>query len=62
MQLSIGLVSRVPAHVYCIHAGKIFVFAIAADIFFADAVVQFATLIFQLVNSEALPNVSAVDY
>ena len=56
-----GLVSRVPAHIYCIHAGKVLVFAITTDISFADAVVQFATLIFQLVDSKALPNVSAVN-
>ena len=56
-----GLVSRVPAHIYCIHAGKIFVFAVTADTSFADTVVQFAALIFNLINCEALPNVSAVN-
>ena len=62
MRFGIGLVSRGdPAHFYGVHAGEVFVFAVAADIAFADAVVQFATFVFQLVNGEALTDVSAVD-
>ena len=56
-----GLVSRVPAHLGGIHAGEVFVFAVAAKAAFADAVVQFTTFVFELVNSEALTDVSAVD-
>jgi hypothetical protein len=62
MQLSIGLVSRgVPAHFCGVHAGEVFVFAVAAETAFTDAVVQFAAFVFKLVNSEALADVSAVD-
>lgn len=61
MQFVIGLVSRVPAHVYCIHAGKVFVFAVAAEATFAHAVIQFTALVFQLVDSKTLTDVSAVD-
>jgi len=63
MQLLTGLVSDgVPAHFCGIHAGKVFIFAIAAQVIFADSVVQFATLVFELVDSKALSDVSAVDY
>ena len=57
-----GLVSRGdPAHFGGVHPGEVFVFAVAAEAPFADAVVQFAALVFQLVNGEALTDVSAVD-
>jgi len=57
-----GLVSNnLPAHFFCIHAREIFVFAVAADVAFAYAVVQFATLVFKLVNAETLADVRAVD-
>ena len=61
MPFSTGLVSRDPAHFGGVHAGKVFVFAITAKATFADAVVQFATLVFELVNGEALTDVSAMD-
>ena len=57
-----GLVSRWdPAHLGCVHAGEIFVFAVAAEGAFADAVVQLAPFVFNLVDMEALTDVSAVD-
>ena len=62
MQLSIGLVSDgVPAHFCSVHARKVLVFAVTADITFANAVVQFAALVFKLVDSKTLTDVSAVD-
>jgi len=62
MQLSIGLVSRgVPAHFGGVHAGKVFVFAVAAQAAFTDPVVQFAAFVFDLVDSKALADVSAMD-
>jgi hypothetical protein len=62
MQLSIGLVSDgVPAHFCSVHARKVLVFAVTTDTSFADAVVQFTTLIFNLIDCEALTDVSAVD-
>ena len=62
MQLTIGSVNKfVPAHAFSVHVSKILVFAVAAYTAFAYAVVQVATLIFQLVNSKTLTDVSAVD-
>ena len=62
MPSGIGLVSRWdPAHFGGVHAGEVFVFAVAAEAAFADAVVQLAAFVFQLVNREALTDVSAVD-
>jgi hypothetical protein len=61
MLFVIGLVSRIPAHFCGVHAGKVFVFAVTADITFANAVVQFAALVFKLVDSKTLTDVSAVD-
>ena len=57
-----GLVSRGdPAHFGGVHPGEVFVFAVAAKAAFADAVVQFAAFVFNLVDSKALADVSAVD-
>ena len=56
-----GSVSRDPAHFGGVDAGEVFVFAIAAETAFADAVIQLATLVFKLVDGEALTDVSAVD-
>ena len=62
MPFGTGLVSRGdPAHFCGVHASEVFVFAVAAKAAFADAVVQFAAFVFDLVNSEALTDVSAVD-
>ena len=61
MPSSTGLVSRDPAHFGGVHAGEVFVFAVAAKASFADAVVQFTAFVFNLVNVEALADVSAVD-
>jgi hypothetical protein len=61
MPSSTGLVSRDPTHFGGVHAGEVFVFAIAAKAAFADAVVQFAALVFDLVDAEALTDVSAMD-
>lgn len=57
-----GLVSDyLPAHFFRVHAREVFVFAVAADVVFANAVVQFASLVLQLVNAETLTDVCAVD-
>ena len=56
-----GLVSRVPTHFCGIHAGEVFVFAVAAEVAFAHSVVQFAALVFKLVDGKTLTDVSAVD-
>jgi hypothetical protein len=62
MLLVTGLVSRWdPAHFGGVHTGEVFVFAVAAKTAFADAVVQFTTLVFELVNGEALTDISAMD-
>ena len=62
MQFVIGLVSnRVPAHLCGVHAGEVFVFAIAAEAAFTYAIVQFAAFIFNLINSKTLTDVSAID-
>jgi hypothetical protein len=62
MRFRIGLVSKaIPAHAFGVHVGKIFVFAVAAYTAFTDAVIQVATLVFQLVNSKTLTDVGAVD-
>ena len=51
----------VPAHFCSIHARKVLVFAVTTDTSFADAVVQFAAFIFNLIDGEALTDVSAMD-
>ena len=56
-----GSVSRDPAHFGGVHPGKVFVFAVAAQAAFTDPVVQFAAFVFDLIDSKALPNVSAMD-
>ena len=62
MPSSTGLVSRWdPTHFGGVHAGEVFVFAIAAETALADAVVQFAAFVFNLVDAEALTDVSAMD-
>ena len=61
MQLSTGSVSRDPAHFCGVHTGEVFVFAVAAKAAFTYSVVQFTTLVFKLVDGEALTDVSAVD-
>ena len=61
MLFVIGLVSRIPAHFCGVHAGKVFVFAVAAQAAFTDSVVQFAAFVFDLVDSKALADVSAMD-
>ena len=61
MPFSTGLVSRDPAQLGGVHTGEVFVFAVAAKATFADAVVQFAAFVFDLVDGEALADVSAVD-
>ena len=62
MQFDTGLVSDyLPAHFFCIHARKVFVFAVAAYIAFANSVVQLASFVFKLVNAKSLTDVSAID-
>ena len=62
MRFVTGLVSKfVPAHALGIHVSKVLVFAVTAYAAFTDAVVQVTTLVFQLVNSKTLTNVSTVD-
>ena len=56
-----GLVSRDPAHFCGVHTGEVFVFAVAAKAAFTYSVVQFTTLVFKLVDGEALTDVSAMD-
>ena len=53
--------NRVPTHLFRVHAREVFVFAVTADIAFANFVIQLATLVFKLVNTKTLTNVSAVD-
>jgi hypothetical protein len=64
MQFVTGLVSKaVPAHAFGVHVSKVFVFAVSAHTAFAHSVVEIATLVFKLIDSEALTNVSAMyDY
>ena len=45
----------------CVYTCKVFVFAVTANIAFADSVVQFAALVFKLVDSKTLADVGAVD-
>jgi hypothetical protein len=62
MQFDTGLVSDyLPTHFFCIHARKIFVFAVTADIAFANSVVQLTSFVFKLVNAKTLTDVSTVD-
>ena len=62
MQFTIGLVSRAdPAHVFGVHIGHIFVFAIAADSGFASAVVDVAVFVFELFDCVAVAKFNYVE-
>ena len=45
----------------CVYTGEVFIFAVTTYATFAHSVVQFATLVFKLVDSKTLTDVGAVD-